>query len=220
MHSLNTTELELSDQDRFLSVHDLDCFRDDRKLFTGLNFTLKSGQALFIEGRNGSGKTSLIRILTGLRLPESGEVRWCGENITKLGHEYCRQFVYVGHLNGVKENLTVIENLKMGRALGQISSGLSLQQALDQVHLGYFEDSMVHTLSAGQRRRLALARMMVIGSPLWIMDEPFTALDKYGVELFERLLKTHTENGGLAVMTSHHEMNLRDVEVQVLTIGK
>ncbi len=220
MHSPNTTELELSDQNRFLSVHDLDCFRDDRQLFTGLNFTLKSGQALFIEGRNGSGKTSLIRILTGLRLPESGEVCWCGENITRLGHEYCRNFVYVGHLNGVKENLTVIENLKMGRALGQTASVTSLDDALNQVHLTHFEDSMVHTLSAGQRRRLALARMLVIGSPLWIMDEPFTALDKYGVKLFESLLKDHTDNGGMAVMTSHHDMNLQNVDVQVLTIGK
>ncbi|VAW99612.1 ABC transporter involved in cytochrome c biogenesis, ATPase component CcmA [hydrothermal vent metagenome] len=220
MHSPNTTELDFSGQDWLLSVHDLCCFRDDRELFKDLNFTLKSGQALFIEGRNGSGKTSLIRILTGLRQAESGEVSWCGENITRLGHEYCRHFVYVGHLNGVKENLTVLENLKMARVLGQTSSGLSLDSALAQVHLTHFEDSMVHTLSAGQHRRLALARMLVIGSPLWIMDEPFTALDKYGVKLFESLLKNHTDNGGMAVMTSHHDMNLHDVDVKVLTIGK
>ncbi len=220
MLSPNTTELKSSGQDWLLSVHDLCCFRDDRELFKNLNFTLESGQALFIEGRNGSGKTSLIRILTGLRQAESGEVSWCGENISRLGHEYCRHFVYVGHLNGVKENLTVLENLKMARVLGQTSSGLSLDNALSQVHLTHFEDSMVHTLSAGQHRRLALARMLVIGSPLWIMDEPFTALDKYGVELFESLLKTHTDNGGMAVMTSHHDMNLNDVDVKVLTIGK
>jgi heme exporter protein A len=220
MQSPNTTELEISGQDWLLSVHDLCCFRDDRELFKNLNFTLKSGQALFIEGRNGSGKTSLIRILTGLRQPESGDVTWCGENITRLGHEYCRHFVYVGHLNGVKENLTVLENLKMARVLGQTSSGMSLTEALAQVHLTHFEESMVHTLSAGQHRRLALARMLVIGSPLWIMDEPFTALDKYGVELFETLLKAHTDNGGMAVMTSHHDMNLNDVDVKVLTLGK
>jgi len=220
MQSPNTMELKNSSQDWLLSVHNLCCFRDDRELFKDLNFVLKSGQALFIEGRNGSGKTSLIRILTGLRQPEEGVVNWCGENISHLGHEYCRHFVYVGHLNGVKENLTVIENLKMARVLGQTSSGMSLEQALNQVHLTHFEDSMVHTLSAGQHRRLALARMLVIGSPLWIMDEPFTALDKYGVELFESLLKAHTDNGGMAVMTSHHDMNLQDVDVKVLTIGK
>ncbi len=220
MQSPQTTELNFSGQDWQLSVQQLCCFRDDRELFRDLNFTLESGQALFIEGRNGSGKTSLIRILTGLRPPESGEVVWCGENINRLGHEYCRHFVYVGHLNGVKENLSVIENLKMARVLGQTSSGLALDAALEQVHLTHFEDSMVHTLSAGQHRRLALARMLVIGSPLWIMDEPFTALDKYGVELFESLLKTHTDNGGMAVMTSHHEMNLQDVDVKVLTLGK
>ncbi len=220
MQSLQTKELNFSSQDWQLSVQQLCCFRDDRELFRDLNFTLDSGQALFIEGRNGSGKTSLIRILTGLRQAESGEVIWCGENINRLGHEYCRHFVYVGHLNGVKENLTVLENLKMARVLGQTSSGLSLEDALEQVHLTHFEESMVHTLSAGQHRRLALARMLVIGSPLWIMDEPFTALDKYGVELFESLLKTHTDNGGMAVMTSHHEMNLQDVDVKVLTLGK
>jgi len=220
MQSPNTKELKTSGQDWLLSVHDLCCFRDDRELFKELNFILKSGQALFIEGRNGSGKTSLIRILTGLRQPDEGTVNWCGENITRLGHEYCRHFVYVGHLNGVKENLTVIENLKMARVLGQTSSGMSLQTALEQVHLTHFEDSMVHTLSAGQHRRLALARMLVIGSPLWIMDEPFTALDKYGVKLFETLLKAHTDKGGMAVMTSHHDMNLQDVDVKVLTIGK
>jgi len=220
MQSPKTTELKFSNQDWFLSAHNLCCFRDDRELFKNLNFTIKSGQALFIEGRNGSGKTSLIRILTGLRQPESGTVMWCGDNITHLGHEYCRQFVYVGHLNGVKENLTVLENLKMACVLGQTSSGVTLAEALKQVHLTHFEESMVHTLSAGQHRRLALARMLVIGSPLWIMDEPFTALDKYGVELFEGLLKAHTDKGGMAVMTSHHDMNLSDVDVQVLTIGK
>lgn len=191
-----------------LEAVDLECERGDRVLFSGLGFRVAPGEVLQIEGANGSGKTSLLRILCGLSLPAEGEVRWCGDDIQKLKGEYFGQVAYVGHIPGVKEELTPLENLRMAMALGQPRPGVSLDEALDRMGLYGFEDVPARKLSAGQRRRVALARLAACEASIWMLDEPFTALDKKGRQMVEQMLSDHTDRGGLAVISTHHTVNL------------
>jgi heme exporter protein A len=193
-----------------LQVVDLSCIRDDRVLFEGLSFELNAGQVLLLEGKNGSGKTSLLRILCGFREADAGQVKWCGDAINDA--DYYVDMAYVGHLDGVKKELTVLENLRVSLALGQAGQ-YSIQQALAKVHLDDFDDALVQTLSAGQKRRLSLARLLITKNRLWILDEPFTSLDKAGIALIEALMTEHCANGGMIVLTSHHDINLPDIDV-------
>jgi len=188
----------------------LSCIRDDRVLFEGLDFVLQAGQVLLLEGKNGSGKTSLLRILCGFREPDAGRVLWCGEAINDS--RYYADMAYVGHLDGVKKELTVLENLKVALALGRAGS-YSIQQALAKVHLAGYDDALVQTLSAGQKRRLSLARLLITQNTLWILDEPFTSLDKQGIVLIESLMTEHCASGGMIVLTSHHDIDLQGVDV-------
>lgn len=189
----------------------LSCIRDDRVLFEGLAFELVSGQVLLLEGKNGSGKTSLLRILCGFREPDAGKVYWCGDAINDS--QYYADMAYVGHLDGVKKELTVLENLKVSLALGR-SGHYSIQQALSKVHLAGYDDVLVQALSAGQKRRLSLARLLITHNIVWILDEPFTSLDKQGIALIEALMSEHCANGGMIVLTSHHDIELHGVDVQ------
>ena len=193
--------------DRFEAL-DLHCIRHDRTLFAGLSFALEPGQILQVEGANGSGKTSLLRMLCGLLLPAQGEVRWRGEDIQNMRHEFLAEVAYVGHLHGIKEDLSPRENLRLAQALGRTRAGMSLDQALQRVGLYGFEDLPARTLSAGQRRRVALARLLISDARIWVLDEPFTALDRTGKALIEELLATHSRNGGIAVLTTHQPVNL------------
>jgi heme exporter protein A len=187
------------------------CIRDDRTLFEDLSFKLSSGEALLLEGQNGSGKTSLLRILCGFREPDAGVVHWCGE--AAEDSQYHNDMAYVGHLDGVKKELTVLENLKVSLALGT-PGAYTIQQALAKVQLAGYDDALVQTLSAGQKRRLSLARLLITHNILWILDEPFTSLDKQGIALIETLMTEHCANGGMIVLTSHHDISLADVNVQ------
>ena len=201
-----------------LEVRGLECIRDDRTLFSNLEFTLEAGQALILEGRNGSGKTSLLRILCGIRLPDAGSVRWCGTDIGRLGADYHEHTAYVGHRDGVKLDLTPLENLAMARALGK-PAGRTLEAALDKVDLYGFEQVLTRNLSAGQQRRLALARLLVTDTILWILDEPFTSLDTHGIKVIEDLLDEHTARGGMLAVTSHHAVNLDRTPVQRINLS-
>jgi heme exporter protein A len=201
-----------------LEVSGLECIRDDRTLFSNLAFTLQAGQALVLEGRNGSGKTSLLRILCGIRLPDSGSVRWCGTDISRLGADYHEHTAYVGHRDGVKLDLTPRENLAMARALGKPATR-TLEAALDKVDLYGFEDVLTRNLSAGQQRRLALARLLVTDTVLWILDEPFTSLDTHGIKVIEDLLDEHTAGGGMLAVTSHHAVNLNSTPAQRIDLS-
>jgi heme exporter protein A len=201
-----------------LEAHDLECIRDDRTLFSGLAFRLEAGQALLLEGRNGSGKTSLLRILCGIRLADGGEITWGGTDINKLGADYHEHTAYVGHRDGIKLDLTPLENLAMARALG-IPSDMTLEAALGKVDLYGFEDTLARNLSAGQQRRLALARLLVVDAPLWILDEPFTSLDVHGIGVVEELLEEHTAAGGMLAMTSHHTVNLTGTPVHTINLS-
>jgi len=196
-----------------LAARELGCVRDDRILFEGLSFQLFPGQALLLEGRNGSGKTSLLRLLCGMRRPDAGDIRWCDEDIFRLGPDYHAHVAYVGHKDGVKLDLTAYENLKMARGLGAPNPEVSFDEALDRIELRGFDDIPAHNLSAGQQRRLALARLLVTRANLWILDEPFTSLDSLGISIVETLFDHHVDQGGMLAVTSHHQVNLNNAEI-------
>ena len=175
-------------------------------LFENLALRLASGDMLQISGPNGSGKTSLLRLLSGLMRPTSGEIRLDGKPLAEQGSELARMLLWIGHAAGIKDLLTAEENLAWLCALHQPASREAIWQALAAVGLRGFEDVACHTLSAGQQRRVALARLYLDSPPLWILDEPFTALDKQGVAQLEAHLAAHCEQGGMVVLTTHHTL--------------
>jgi heme exporter protein A len=201
------------------SARRLECIRDDRRLFSDLSFSLESGQALILEGQNGSGKTSLLRIICGIRLPEDGELLWEGESIFKLGPEFHQHIAYLGHKDGNKLDLTPFENLNMARGLGKASEAVDIEAALERVGLYGYEDIPTRNLSAGQQRRLAIARLLVTEANFWILDEPFTSLDRQGIETVEGLFDTHLANGGMAALTTHHRIDLARAQVHRINLS-
>ncbi len=201
-----------------LETRDLACIRNDRYLFEHLNFALQPGQMLVVEGPNGCGKTSLLRILTGLRLADGGDVLWRGEPIDRLAGDYYEQVNYVGHHDGAKHELSCLENLRLARAMG-IPSSRDLDDVLEQVDLYAYGETEVGSMSAGQKRRLALARLLATDSLLWILDEPFTSLDKVSMSMFAGLFEQHLQREGVIVATSHHDISLPALEVQRLNLG-
>lgn len=206
------------DPNPHLCVSGLSCVRDDRVLFNDLSFEIRSHQMLLLEGRNGSGKTTLLRALCGIRPPDSGEIRWCGTPIEKLGPDYHAHIAYVGHADGVKRELTALENLRMAQTLGKPNT-LDLEAGLEQVGLAGFEEVLTLNLSAGQQRRLALARLLITDSQLWILDEPYTSLDKSGIALFGHVMEQHTAKGGMVILTAHHDVQLANADVQRIDLS-
>ncbi|MDP3333074.1 MAG: cytochrome c biogenesis heme-transporting ATPase CcmA [Methylococcaceae bacterium] len=196
----------------FFEARQLSCIRDDRVLFSGLDFAVNGGQVLLIEGPNGSGKTSLLRILTGLRSPDEGELVWCGAAVSELEAVFYQDVAYVGHMNGMKDDLSVEENLKFAQALAIATLGID--EALHKVGLAGYQDTPIRYLSAGQRRRLALARLLCTRKRLWILDEPFTSLDRASIRMFEDYIVAHVAEGGIVIMTSHHDTGLPEQIVQ------
>jgi heme exporter protein A len=192
-----------------LTVSALTAVRGETRLFRELSFAIHPGQLLFIQGGNGCGKTSLLYILAGLRLPEAGTVSWAGTDINQLGKLYHSQLCFVGHQNGVKAELTVWENILGFQAL-KPGKAQTIQATIDAIGLAGYEDNQAYQLSSGQQRRLALARLLFSEHPLWILDEPFTSLDKASIRLFEAQLLAHSERGGMVILTSHQAVALRD----------
>ncbi len=194
-----------------LQANHLSCIRDDRILFSGLSFSLEPGQVLLLEGKNGCGKTSLLRILCGFREADEGEILWCERAVNDS--RYHADMAYIGHLDGIKKELSVLENLKMSLAISRPGK-FDIERALDKVHLSGYEDTLVQALSAGQKRRLSLARLLVTHNVLWILDEPFTSLDRQGIKLIESLMLEHVGDGGMIVLTSHHDLTLHAADIQ------
>ncbi|MGH8546268.1 MAG: cytochrome c biogenesis heme-transporting ATPase CcmA [Gammaproteobacteria bacterium] len=190
-----------------LEARDLCCRRGDRLLLTGLSFTLARGEILQITGANGAGKTTLLRMIASLTQPESGTLHWRGQALEKADRAaYLRDLIYVGHADGVKGGLSVAENLALASALH--GGGIPINAALQRLGLGDLADTLTHRLSAGQRRRLALARLLVNQACLWLLDEPFTALDKTAIKTVASMLEEHAARGGLVIFTSHHSTDI------------
>ncbi len=183
-----------------LTAESLACRRGNRVLFTELSLNLAPGDLLVLRGANGAGKTSLLRLLAGLSRPAAGRVLWNGAAITRDPETYYRQLHYLGHLDGLKPAFTARENLNFSTRLRGTTAALS---ALDRFTLTSLADIPVRLLSAGQRRRAALARLLASPAPLWLLDEPGTALDHDGTELLRHALTDHCRNGGIAVIASH-----------------
>lgn len=203
-----------------LEVLNLSCRRGDRQLFSGLSFDLESGSLLHVRGRNGSGKTTLLRALCGLFTPDSGEIRWNGDASRHLGEDYHADLLYLGHLNGIKSDLTGMENLRVSSTLDGDQAGEDqLCSALEQMGLSGFEDLPTKMLSQGQKKRVALARLVVSRAPLWVLDEPFTALDLDAVDLLQMLIADHLSNDGMVVLTTHQEVPLTSGHVRQLHLG-
>lgn len=203
-----------------LEAQDLECIRGDRRLFHGVGFRLDAGELLFLQGRNGAGKTSLLRMLCGLSQPESGEIRWKGESIRRLSDDFRADLCYLGHLNAIKEELTPLENLlASARLAGEALSEDDALDALEQVGLLGREDLACRYLSQGQKRRVALARLVHERRPLWILDEPFVALDVNAVAWLTGLIGAHLQRGGLAVLTTHQPVDIPAGCVRQLRLG-
>lgn len=194
-----------------LKVKNLFCERDDRVLFENLSFSLKSGEIIQIEGQNGSGKTTLLRILCGLNQNYEGDILWQNQTIDEVRDQFLSSLLYLGHHPGIKTVLTAEENLRWYEALHPMTDSVNMETALNQVGLRGFEDIPCQNLSAGQHRRVALARLRMSNAPLWILDEPFTAIDKQGVIEQEALIAAHAEAGGSIVLTTHHELAIHAI---------
>ena len=191
-----------------LELRELACARRDRILFEGVNLRLNAGEILQVDGANGSGKTSLLRILSNLARPSEGVVLWRGADIRANRSAYLAELAYIGHNNGVKNELTPLENLRIARSLASAPSAATPEQTLDRLGLYGFEQVPAHMLSAGQRRRVALARLLLAHAGVWILDEPFTALDKSGVKVVETMLDEHSRAGGIIVFATHRPILL------------
>ena len=203
-----------------LEVSNLACSRGDHRLFSGLSFALHPGQIMQVQGANGSGKTSLLRTLCGFIIPDEGKITWCGEDVRNLDEDYCAELLYLGHLNAVKDELSGLENLRISAGL----SGVELDEkealaALRRMGLRGRERLPAKVLSQGQRRRVALARLLTSDASLWILDEPLTALDVGAVALIQELVAEHLARQGMVIFTTHQPLQVAGVEMRNLSLS-
>lgn len=203
-----------------LEVSNLACARGDHQLFSGLSFSLEAGELMQVQGENGSGKTSLLRTLCGFMQPIAGEIRWRGQNIHELDESYYAEMVYLGHLNAIKDELNALENLHISAGL----SGCAVDEqaalsALRRMGLRRREHLPVKVLSQGQRRRVALSRLLVGNAYLWILDEPLTALDVGAVGLMQELIGEHLSKGGMVIFTTHQPLQVAGVQTRQLVLS-
>ena len=199
----------------------LECVRGGRRLFSGLSFELAPHALLEVRGANGSGKTSLLRMLCGLLAPAAGRIAWSGADISSSREEYCAQIAYIGHLNGIKDELSSLENVVLAaHAAGLAANAESADAALRRLGLVGFQHAPCKTLSQGQRRRVAFARLCLSAErPLWLLDEPYAALDAAAVRLMQELIAEHLERGGLAVLSAHQDVEVAARSVQRIELS-
>lgn len=193
-----------------LELQNLEAWRDDRCLYQALSLSLQPGQVGHIMGPNGVGKTTLLKQIAGLNAFMSGRVRWRDAQVSDDPQRFQQELLFLGHLAGLKSALTVAENLQaLAACRGMVLSANQLEAALERVGLTGYDDVLVAQLSAGQKRRVALARLFTESPLLWLLDEPFTAIDQAGVAELEGWLADHAERGGMVLLTTHHRLSLR-----------
>lgn len=192
-----------------LKVENLVGVRGDRLLFEDLSFELTQGSVLYLQGANGTGKTTLLRTICGLSKPYAGNITWCGEKIDTLAEEYYKYVLYIGHLPGIKEDLTALENLHFSNALSgkQVSDNQAIN-VLKDLGLAKGLNLPTRMLSQGQKRRVALARLWLEDLPLWVLDEPFTALDIHATNFLKQKIEVFAQAGGMVIMTTHQEVKI------------
>jgi len=201
MNALDLDDHSLADHPPLLAVRGLAYARNDEPIFGPFDLVLDAGEVVLVEGDNGSGKTTLLKVLSGLLAPTSGEVLLNGAPLTLA--KLSQQVALLGHLLGLKLELSALQNLRFAVGLGGIRPGITPQIALAGVGLEGFEDQPLRLLSAGQKKRVALARLLLVPAALWLLDEPYANLDREGIGLVNRLLETHARRGGAALITSH-----------------
>lgn len=192
---------------------------NDKLILTDLSLAVRSGEILFIEGGNGSGKTTLLRILCGLMQADEGRISWNGESIQSALLDYYQQLTFIGHATGVKPELTTIENMRFFSALSGLPASADIESALEWVGLSGYENSPGRHLSYGQQRRIALSRLMINSSLLWILDEPFAGLDKKMIGKLQDRFVEHASDGGLLILTSHQSIDLNKVNSIRIHLG-
>lgn len=203
-----------------LEAKDLTCIRDDRVLFSRLSLHMAPGDILQVTGRNGSGKTSLLKILAGLIRPESGDIQWNQRDIRRFAAEYHRDLLYIGHQAGIKLSLTPLENLAFYQAAaGAARDERAIWLALEQAGLAGYEDVTAAGLSSGQQRRIAMARLWLSPASLWLLDEPFSALDKDGIARVQAKLAAHSAAQGLVVFSNHQVLPETARRLRVLSLA-
>ncbi len=216
--------MEITAPNNTLRVDNLGCIRGERVLFKKLSFELNCGKLLYIQGENGSGKTTLLRTLCGLSVPAVGDVFWNDQKIKAMAEDYFGQVLYIGHLSGIKDDLTAVENIQFSIAL----AGYSVQReqavgALEALGIARCAELPTRVLSQGQKRRIALAQLWLLNdakeTPIWILDEPFTALDVKMIEQLTQHIETYVKNGGMVIFTSHQAPDFDSKLMQHLQLG-
>lgn len=203
-----------------LDVVNLACERGDLRLFSGLNFELASGDLMQVQGANGAGKTTLLRTLCGFIQPADGVVKWDRRDISEWDDRYHAQMCYLGHLNAIKDELSALENLQMSAGLmGFKVDEQEAINALRRMGLRRKEHLPVRVLSQGQRRRVALSRLLIGDAKLWILDEPLTALDVGAVALMQELIGEHLSNGGMTIFTTHQPLQVAGIQTRELVLA-
>ncbi len=203
-----------------LEANKLTCVRGTRRLFTNLSFTVEAGELIELRGPNGSGKTSLLRILCGLAAPAGGDVLWAGQNIRSLGEEYYQSVAYLGHSNAIKDELSAIENLRIASAVaGKTLTTTEAHEVLTRVGLTQQQNLPARALSAGQRRRLGMTRLLTAKAALWILDEVLTSLDDTAINLSRIFITEHLRNGGMAIVATHQDLNLTHERMKQLRLS-
>lgn len=213
--SRSSTSESLTERDAqpLLRGENLFCERDDRVLFSGLDFSVSPSEVLQIKGSNGSGKTTLLRILCGLNDNYTGGLYWRGQPLEEQLTDFHASLAYIGHRVGVNKVLTPIENLRWSSSMQSGADDATIMAALKSVGLRGFEESQCFTLSAGQQQRVSLARLLVLRAKLWILDEPFTTLDVHAVSYLESLLDSHAKSGGSVIVTTHHQIQVDKLNI-------